>query len=225
MPDALGLSKDALLQVLATDGPLDSETVRNGRMLLWSRECDFEATSKLLTRYLAQPLSDSETAWAYINLANSLAVTGHAAEAVHAHETFERWLPGKSSRLSSTWPYYPAPDGSPEVRMGPDEIRVTFLAQSVEFATAYAAVGRYADYVAKADAALAGLTPTQDNLEVRFYGPDLHDGVPGGRRFRASGTTPSGDARDRGPGGEPVEGRGAARIRRDIRDSTGARTE
>jgi tetratricopeptide (TPR) repeat protein len=170
MPDDLVLSKDALLQVLATDGPLDSETVRNGWMLLWSRECDFEATSKLLTRYLAQPLSDSETAWAYINLANSLAVTEHAAEAVHAHETFERWLPGKSPRLSSTWPYYPAPDGSPEVKMGPDEIRVTFLAQSVEFATAYAAVGRYADYVAKADAALAGLTPTQDNLEVRFYG-------------------------------------------------------
>lgn len=54
--------------------------------------------------------------------------------------------------------------------MDPDEIRVTFLAQSVEFATAYAAVGRYDDYVAKADAALAGLTPTQDNLEVRFYG-------------------------------------------------------
>jgi hypothetical protein len=67
------LSKDALLQVLATDGPLDSETVRNGWKLLWSRECDFEARSKLLTRYLAQPLSDSETAWAYIHPANSLA--------------------------------------------------------------------------------------------------------------------------------------------------------
>jgi hypothetical protein len=170
MPDDLVLSKDALLQVLATDGPLDSETVRDGWMLLWSRECDFEARSKLLTRYLAQPLSDSETAWAYINLANSLAVTEHEAEAVHVHETFERWLPGKSPRLSSTWPYYAASDGSPEVRMGPDEIRVTFLAPSVEFAIAYAAVGRYADYVAKADAALAGLTPTQDNLEVRFYG-------------------------------------------------------
>jgi tetratricopeptide (TPR) repeat protein len=151
MPDDLVLSNDALLQVLATEG-------------------HFEAKSKLFTRYLAQPLSDSETAWAYIHLANSLAVTEHAAEAVHAHETFERWLPGKSPRLSSKYPYYPAPDGSPEERMDPDEIRVTFLAQSVEFATAYAAVGRYDDYVAKADAALAGLTPTQDNLEVRFYG-------------------------------------------------------
>ena len=170
MPDNLVLRKDALLQVLATDGPLDSETVRNGWMQLWSRQCDFEPTSSLLTRYLAQPLCDSETAWAYINLANSLAVTEHAAEAVHAHETFERWLPGKSPRLVSTWPYYPAPDGSPDVRMGPDEIRVTFLAQSVEFATAYAVVGRYDDYVAKADAALASLTPTQDNLEVCFYG-------------------------------------------------------
>ena len=43
MPDDLVLSKDALLQVLATDGPLDPEAVRNGWMLLWSRECDFEA--------------------------------------------------------------------------------------------------------------------------------------------------------------------------------------
>jgi hypothetical protein len=103
MPDDLVLSRDALLQVLATDGPLDSETVRNG-WTLWWRESDFEPTAKLLTRYIAQPLSDSDTAWAYIHLANSLAVTEHAAEAVHAHETFERWLPGKSPRLSSTWP-------------------------------------------------------------------------------------------------------------------------
>jgi len=170
MADDLELSKDALRQLPATDAPLDAETIRTGWMQLWLRECDFEATSRLLTRYLAQSLSESETAWAYINLANSLAVAEHAAEAVHVHETFERWLPGTSPRLSSTWPYYPPPDGSPDVMMGPDEIRVTFLAQSVEFATAYAAVGRYADYVAKADAALAGLTPTQANLEVRFYG-------------------------------------------------------
>ena len=45
-----------------------------------------------------------------------------------------------------------------------------FLAQSVEFATAYGAVERYDDYVSKANAALARLTPTNDNLEVRFFG-------------------------------------------------------
>ena len=133
-------------------------------------ECDFKTASTLLTRYLAQPHSDSETAWAYIHLANSLAVTEHAAEAVRAHETFEQWVPGKCPLLSSKWPYYPARDDSHEARMGPDEIGVTFLAQSVEFATAYTAVGRYDDYVAKADAALAGLTPTQDNLEQRIEG-------------------------------------------------------
>src|SRR6186997_322933 len=110
MADDLDLSKDALRQLPATDAPLDVETVRTGWMQLWLRECDFEATSRLLTRYLAQSLSESETAWAYIHLANSLAVAEHAAEAVHVHETFERWLPGTSPRLSSTWPYYPPPD-------------------------------------------------------------------------------------------------------------------
>lgn len=130
-------------------------------------ECDFETASSLLTRYLAQPRSDSEIAWAYIHLANSLAVTAQAAEAVRAHETFEQWVAGKYPLLSSKWPYYPAGDDSQEAQMGPDEIRVTFLSQSVEFATAYTAVGRYDDYVAKADAALARLTPTRDNLEQR----------------------------------------------------------
>jgi hypothetical protein len=124
----------------------------------------------LLTRYLKQPLSDSETAWAYKNLANALAVGEHAAEAVLIHETFERWLPGKSPRAAIQFPSYPAPDGPPEETMGPDEIRVSFLAQSVQFATAYGAIGRYEDFVKKADAALAALAPTPTNLRVRFFG-------------------------------------------------------
>jgi len=53
--------------------------------------------------------------------------------------------------------------------MGPDEIRLQFLAQSVQFATSYGALGRYNDYVAKVDAALAGLSPTRDNLRLRFF--------------------------------------------------------
>jgi len=51
--------------------------------------------------------------------------------------------------------------------MGPDEIRLAFLSQSVQFATAYGAVGRYADYVAKFDDALARLAPTNENVELR----------------------------------------------------------
>jgi tetratricopeptide (TPR) repeat protein len=53
--------------------------------------------------------------------------------------------------------------------MGPDEIRLDCLSQSVQFATAYGAVGRYADYVAKFDDALARLTPTNENVELRVY--------------------------------------------------------
>jgi hypothetical protein len=98
-----------------------------------------------------------------------LACSEHAAEAVDAHEAFERWLPGNFPRLSPTFPGYPAPEGSGEPAMGPDEIRLAFLSQSVQFATAYGAVGRYADYVAKFDDALARLAPTNQNIELRVY--------------------------------------------------------
>ena len=96
-----------------------------------------------------------------------LACNEHAAEAVDVHEAFERWLPGNSPRLSAKFPRYPAPEGSHEPAMGPDEIRLEFLSQSVQFATAYGAVGRYADHVAKFDDALARLTPTNENVELR----------------------------------------------------------
>jgi tetratricopeptide (TPR) repeat protein len=123
----------------------------------------------LLRRYLSQPLSDSETAWAYQTLANVLACSEHAAEAVDVHEAFERWLPGHSPRLSAKFPGYPSPEDSREPAIGPDEIRLDFLSQSVQFATAYGAVGRHADYVAKFDDALARLTPTNENVELRVY--------------------------------------------------------
>lgn len=151
---------------------IDAATVRE-QFQRFSRQWDDQSRladyADVLRRYLSQPLSDSETAWAYRTLANVLACSEHAAEAVDVHEAFERWLPGKSPRLSAEVPWYPA-DDSPDATMGPDALRVDFLGQSVQFATAYAAIGRYDDFVAKADAALAGLTPTNDNLEVRFYG-------------------------------------------------------
>jgi hypothetical protein len=80
-----------------------------------------------MIRYLSQPLSDSETAWAYKNLANAFAVGERSAGAVPTHESFERWLPDKSPSLSAKFPYNPTPDGAPEAIMGPDEIRVHFL--------------------------------------------------------------------------------------------------
>ncbi len=149
---------------------IDSATVRE-QFQRFSRQRDDTALLTdyvdLLRRYLLQPLSDSETAWAYKTLANVLACTERAAEAVDVHEAFERWLPGNSPRLSAKFPRYPAPEDSLEPAMGPDEIRLEFLSQSVQFATAYGAVGRYADYVAKFDAALARLTPTNENIELR----------------------------------------------------------
>ena len=151
------------------DRPLDAATVR-AEFELFRRQYRDQDLVSLLTRYLEQPLSDSETAWAYRNLANIYAVREHAAEAVRTHEAFERWLPGKAPRVSLHFPHYPAPDGSPEETMGPEEIRVSFLGQSVQFATAYGAIGRYEEFVAKADAAMAALTPTPSNLRLRFFG-------------------------------------------------------
>lgn len=129
-----------------------------------TRLTDFAAR---LNQYLSQPLSDSETAWAYRTLANVLACSEHAAEALDVYERFESWLPGKSPRLSAKWPGYPALERSLELTMGPDEIRLSFLSQSVQFATSYGIAGRYAEYVSKFDDALARVTPTKDNVDLR----------------------------------------------------------
>jgi tetratricopeptide (TPR) repeat protein len=151
---------------------IDAATVRE-QYERFSRQWDDKALLRdypdLLRRYLLQPLSDSETAWAYQTLANVLACNEHAAGAVDVYEAFESWLPGRSPRLSATFPCYPVPEDSREPAMGADEIRLNFLSQSVEFATAYGAVGRYTDYVAKFDDALSRLTPTKENIELRVY--------------------------------------------------------
>ena len=174
---------------------IDAATVRE-QFERFSRQWDDNSLltdyADLLRRYLAQPLSESETAWAYRTLANVLACSEHGAEAVEVHEAFERWLPGNSPRLSAKVPWYPAPEGSREPAMGPDEIRLEFLSQSVQFATAYGAIGRYADYVAKFDDALARLTPTNENVELRVYavGISLDASQIAGDFNRAEGCLP-----------------------------------
>ena len=64
---------------------IDAATVRE-QFQRFSRQWDDNSLltdyADLLRRYLSQPLSDSETAWAYRTLANVLACSEHAAEAV-----------------------------------------------------------------------------------------------------------------------------------------------
>lgn len=149
---------------------IDAATVRNQFERFfrqWDDKLQLSDFAALLNQYLAQPLSDSETAWAYQTLANVLACSEHAAEALDVYERFERWLPGKSPRLLVSFPRYPAPESTLESTMGADEIRLHFLSQSVQFATSFGVVGRYAEYVAKFDDALARVTPTSDNVEIR----------------------------------------------------------
>ena len=160
--------RTALFQTLGQDAPLDDQTVRDGFTLLW-RKRDWAALAALLMRYLTQPLSDSETAWAYVHLANMIAVGGSAAGAVLAHEAFERWMPGKSPRLSAHWPYYPVSQDILDAVYAGAEVRLLFLAQSGEFATSYLGVWRNNDYLAKVDAVLSEIPVTPGNRRQRFF--------------------------------------------------------
>ena len=160
--------RTALFQTLGKDAPLDDQTVRDGFTLLW-RKRDWAALAALLMRYLTQPLSDSETAWAYVHLANAIAVSGSATGAVLAHEAFERWMPGKSPRLSVHWPYYPVLEDTPDAAYAGAEVRLLFLAQSGEFSTSYLGVWRNNDYLAKVDAVLSEIPVTPSNRLQRFF--------------------------------------------------------
>lgn len=158
----------ALFQILGKAAPLDDLSLRDGFLLLW-RKWDFPALSGLLMRALTQPLSESETAWSYLHLANAVAMSGSAAGAVLAHEAFERWLPGKSPRLSAQWPYYPAVENASGDVYDGAEVRLLFLSQSGAFATSYLGVWRNNDYLAKVDAALSEIPVTPSNRRRRFF--------------------------------------------------------
>ncbi len=160
--------RTALFGMLGQDAPLDDQTLRDGFLLLW-RKRDWPGLAALLMRSLTQPLSDSETAWAYLHLANAIAVSGSAAGAVLAHEAFERWLPGKSPRLSAHWPYYPVSEDTSEAVYVGNQVRLLFLGQSGEFSISYLVVWRNGDYLAKVDAALSeSPTPPLGHMQ-RFY--------------------------------------------------------
>ena len=160
--------RSALFERLRQNAPLETPSLRDGFLLLW-RKLDFPALSSLLMRYLSQSPSDSEAVWAYIHLANALAMSGSAAGAVLAHEAFERWMPGKLPLLSARWPYYPASKDTLEPAYVGEEVRLLFLAQSGEFATSYLSVWRGTDYLEKVDAALADIPVTSKNRYHRFF--------------------------------------------------------
>lgn len=163
--------RTALFQTLGRDAPLDDQTVRDGFTLLW-RKRDWAALAALLMRYLTQPLSDSETAWAYLHLANAVAMSGSAAGAVLAHEAFERWLLGRSPCLSAHWPYFPVSEdtsGPGRSVYAGEEVQILFLSQSGEFTISYFSVWRNNDYLAKVDAALSKFPITLKNRYQRFF--------------------------------------------------------
>ena len=111
-----------------------------------------------------EPLSDSEAAWADRTLANVLACSEHAAEAVAVHEAFECWLPGTSPSLSVNYPLVSGPKVHRNCPWGADEIRLEFLKPVLSsLRPRTGAVGRHADYVAKFD----GSAPAQRHRRTR----------------------------------------------------------
>jgi len=177
--------REALFQILSKTTPPDNQSLHNGFILLWHKQ-DWQALSTLLMHYLTLPLSDSETAWAYLHLANAIAWSGSAAGAVLTHETFGRWMPGKSPILSAQWPYYPMKKDTAEAIFAGDEVRLLFLSkfvgypisywnlnpwhntESVEYITSFLKVWYSSDYQAKVDAVLSDIPNTQRNLRLRF---------------------------------------------------------
>jgi len=159
---------NALFKLVRTGEDLSVEAVRNGYTVL-SRKVDFTGLSALLMRYLRQPLSASEEAWAYLKLAGALAESGSSAGAVLAHEAFERSLVGKTPRLSWYSPHFPVSEESSERRYKGDDVRLLFLCQSWEFATSYLRIWRSSEYLAKVDIALAEIAPTRENYDLRFF--------------------------------------------------------
>ncbi|MBC8142523.1 MAG: sigma-70 family RNA polymerase sigma factor, partial [Armatimonadetes bacterium] len=130
-----------LRRVLESGTTITDELCRDALTLLWQR-WDFQTLAAFLSRYLVEPnLSASHRAWAYLHLANALALTGSAAGAVLAHEAWER--EGSDGVCLLEWfPYYPAPQDTAEATYRGDEVALLFLSQSVEFAETYAAVWR-----------------------------------------------------------------------------------
>ena len=164
----LDTGRDALFSLLNTGQGVRFPVLQEGFMLLW-RKWDFAAMSALLGWTVAQNYTDSQKAWAYLHLANSIAMTGSAAGAVMAHENFENWASGRTLALSHDWPCYPVEDKETSSAYRENEVRLLFLSQSCEFTTAYLGISRNDDYLKKVDAALAAISPSLKNIQLRFY--------------------------------------------------------
>ena len=165
--DLLREGREAMTRIVAGDAAISWQTARDGFALLWE-QWEFAPMTSLLMRFLAEPRTDGQTAWAYLHLANALALGGSSAGAVLAHEAFERLLAGKTYRLSRQWPHDPSDDSATEA-YNADEVRLLFLCSPGGLSRSYHGVWRLRDYEQKLDAALSALTPTESNREQRFY--------------------------------------------------------
>lgn len=162
-------AKTGLDALVLRNNPLDFLTVRNGFMLL-TRQNDQAAIAALLMRFLRDTRDDSESTWAYLHMANALAIGGQPVGAVLAHQSWEQWASGRQPRLSSQWPYPPLAIDEANGYTTPDDVRLLFLSQSAEFASAYLAVGRLPEYLRRIDEHLARPRATKGDIQLRFYG-------------------------------------------------------
>ncbi len=162
-------AKAGLDGLIQQDTPMDFATARSGFLLL-TRQNDQPAIATLMMHFLGDTHTDSETTWAYLHMANALAIAGQPVGAVLAHQAWEQWLPGRQPRLSPHWPYPPLTPDEADGYTTPDDCRLLFLAQSHEFASAYLASGRLPEYLRRMDTQLALPRSPGQSVDLRFYG-------------------------------------------------------
>lgn len=89
----LAAGHEQLKRLLQDGGELDAGTVHAGRTLL-SRLTDTDTTIRLLSRYLARPLSFGEETWARWHLVDTLAIARRCEEVVARQQEFLSWARG-----------------------------------------------------------------------------------------------------------------------------------
>ncbi len=152
--------------------PLDPETVRSGDRLL-SLIGENELHITLMRRYLTQPLSVGEEAWARFFLVNSLSGAGRSEEVVSAQESLYKWaeatFPANPPRLNRDWPFLPVANNDTATEIYPQDALLLWTHYIPEAAADWAKVGRWDDWFRRSQEILDSTPATDANRQQRFY--------------------------------------------------------
>jgi RNA polymerase sigma factor (sigma-70 family) len=152
--------------------PLDPETVRSGNNLLFLIG-DHDSNVALMRRYLTQPLSISEEAWARFFLVNTLSGAERSQEVVSVQEELSRWMesltPDNMPRLSCAWPFLPVPDTDSTTEIYPQDSLLLWTHYIPVSPNDWVKVGRLDDWLQRFHQILDNVPATDANRQQRFY--------------------------------------------------------